>query len=329
MNVNWINRILSHKETPPPGVWMKIANELDKDEQENSSSLTTKMLAWEVTPPVAALANIFNTLDKEENNAITGYAKRIYNYKVNAPLTVWQNIEGQLNKDGAGKLISFKPQRNKIRTLYVRITAAAAIIAIVITTVLLNIKEKTVNINEPVVSVTPQSQHRETPKVDTEKITLPASDSQEKSNTIKENIAKQAEKKLTIKETTVTDYIKGNDVTALAPNPTETNNKKLQNSKGETPMDIALMNTPNTYISITGPDGQSVKVSSKFSNLIGYLTDKNNDTQENLDIIIKESAKWRATFAKWRDKMTNNTIAPSLGNFMDIIELSKVLEEKK
>lgn len=318
MSINWINKILSHEETPPLGVWMNIANKLDKDEQENESSLTTKILAYQAEPPTIALVNIFNTLDKEEETH--NYVTRLYNHQEEPPVLVWENIAAQLNDEDRGAVVPFENKKNNVRALYIKIAAAAAILTIVVTTVLLKSKEKPANINEPVAAVTPQSQHNETPKVDTEKTTLPASDSHE-------NMITPAEKKSTAEGALVIDYVKGNETIPLAPNPAEANKEKLQNSKGETPQDISLMNTPNTYISIAGPDGQTVKVSSKFSNLINYLT--GDDTEENLDVIIKESAKWKATFAAWRDKMTNNVVAPSFGNFMDIIELSKILEEKK
>jgi negative regulator of sigma E activity len=319
MSVNWINKILSHEEAPPQGVWMNIANELDKDEQKNDSNLTTKILAYEVEPPTTALVNIFNALDKEEETH--NYVARLYNHQEEPPVLAWENIAAQLNDENTAAVVPFENKKNNIRALYIRIAAAAAVIAIVVTTVLLISKEKPAHINESVAAVIPQNQHNEIPKVDTEKTTLPASDSHE-------NMINPVEKKSTVPaEALVIDYIKGNETLSLAPNPTEANKEKLQNSKGETPQDITLMNTPNTYISIAGPDGQTVKVSSKFSNLISYLTGV--DTEENLDVIIKESAKWKATFAAWRDKMTNNVVAPSLGNFMDIIELSKILEEKK
>ncbi len=317
MSVNWINKILSHEETPPQGVWMNIANELDKEEQENDSNLTTKILAYEAAPPATALVNIFNTLDREDTD---NYATRMYNHQEEPPALAWKNIAAQLNDEDRAAVVPFENKKNNVRTLYIKIAAAAAILTIVVTTVLLNSKEKPANINESVAAVTPQNQQNTTPKVDVEKTTLPASDSHE-------NIINPAQNKSTVEEVLVIDYVKGNETVPLAPDPAEANKEKLQNSKGETPQDITLMNTPNTYISVTGPDGQTVKVSSKFSNLISYLT--GDETEENLDLIIKESAKWKTTFAAWRDKMTNNVVAPSFGNFMDIIELSKVLEEKK
>ncbi len=153
-----------------------------------------------------------------------------------------------------------------------------------------------------------------------------------KKKLVKKAIANLPEKNLTNPEPAnfySPAYVKGNAPIELAQMPKVEFTQMLQDVNGETPMDISLMNAPNSYISVTGPDGQSVKVSSKFSNLINLLNDKNPAAVENIDIIISESAKWRSTFANWREKMTNNSIAPSISNFMDIIELSKMLESKK
>ena len=122
--------------------------------------------------------------------------------------------------------------------------------------------------------------------------------------------------------------MKGNEAVELAQNPADNSKEKLLDTKGETPTDISLMNTPNTYISVTGADGQTVKWSSKFSNIIGTLNNNKPNTKENIEVIIEENAKWRAMFTAWSHKMINNSIAPSFSNFMDIIELSKILEEK-
>ncbi len=330
MSANWLNKILGHQVTPPEGVWVNITNELDKENETGATDFKTKMLAFETTAPDKVLVNIFKTLDEEEQPA-NSFTERLYNYNAAAPADAWKNIATQLDKSET-RVVPLQDNKKNQKVIYFRMAAAASVIAIIATTVWLSSIKKDDAINSTASSVTPQSQQL-IPVAGQEKTTLPASDTQEKKlakeqtaynpNPAKKTTALQTE------ETLVTDYLKGNKAEDLAQDPAIGNKEKLQTANGETPMDIALMNTPNTYISITGPDGQTIKVSSKFSNLIGYLTDKNPELQENLDVIIKESAKWKNTFAKWRDKMTNNAVAPSLSNFMDIIELSNILEEKK
>ena len=329
MSSNWLNKILDHKTTPPEGVWENIANKLDNEEQLNTD-LKTKMFTYEEVPPNEALENIFSKLDKEEKKAVSPYIERIQNFKEEAPIKTWANIVAKLDKAEA-KIISLRGWQKSKKNIYIRLTAAASVIVIIASTIWLLNNKPGNSIEQTAAVTTPQTLQNNTPSTEKKSSTLPTSESPEKKSTA-QNVSSPSIKKVTeqqIADLQIADYVKGNKVDELATAPALSSKEKLQNSTGETPMDIALINTPGNYISITGPDGQTVKVSSKFSNLIGYLTEKDPAVQENLDIIIKESAKWRATFAVWRNKMTNNTIAPSFANFMDIIELSKVLEEKK
>ncbi len=325
---NWLHKILNHTVTPPQGVWEDIASQLDKDDAAQASDLTAKMHSYEVKAPAEAFTNIFSALDKD-TAAPPAAAERMFTYTVAAPVNAWDNIAAALD---ANEAVVIPLQKNRRTfTMVFRIAAAAVITALVLLTVVLVTKKTNTAPNN---IATEKPNHPSpliiTPETNTATTVLPASETQQENK----HIALQQQNlrivKIQAKEDPVTiEYVKGTEVAALATNPAADKTAMLQNSSGQTPMDISLMNTPNTYISITGPDGQTVKVSSKFSNLIGYLNEKDPATEENLDIIIKESAKWRATFAAWREKMYNNAVAPSLGNFMDIIELSKVLEQKQ
>lgn len=327
---NWLHKILNYKATPPEGVWESIASQLDKEEENITAGLTAKMLAYEVAAPATAFKNIFSALDNEESVQTVTAAERMYNYAVAPPVNAWKNIAVQLNSEEA-VVIPLQNNRGGLRMIY-RIAAAAVISAIILVTAVLVTKKK--NTGPGILAIEKEKPNNKqpltiTPEENTATTVLPASGTHKEKTRLPVQQPKPGTAKIHANNPATMEYVKGNEVAALAPNPAANNKEMLKNSNGQTPLDISLMNSPNTYISITGPDGQTVKVSSKFSNLIGYLNDKNPATEENLDIIIKESAKWRATFAGWREKMTNNSVAPSLANFMDIIELSKVLEDKK
>jgi Ca2+-binding EF-hand superfamily protein len=329
---NWLNKIRSHQATPPQGVWMHIANELDKENETEAVDLKTKMYNYQSIPPSNVLANIFATLDKDDAQATTSFNERMYNYQQEAPANAWQNIINELDKSEA-KIVPLTNNKKNLKAIYFRMAAAASVIAVIATTVWFsNRNTDNPTSSNPIVSVTPEIKQPVTAEVKKENTALPASDPQEKKSTQEKTIAQTNVKKtapLPVADNSVPNYVKGNTTNDLADNPATANKEKLQDVNGNTPNDIALMNTPNSYISVTGPDGQSVKVSAKFSNLIGYLTDNSADTKENIDVIISESAKWRKIFAGWREKMTNNSVAPSISNFMDIISLSEILEDKK
>ncbi len=322
MNNNWQNKIQQHTATPPEGVWMNIAKILDETELVQKDDFTVKIQQFETVPPENALKNIFTALDREKK-----FADRLLNYEETPPSAIWPAISNELNN--TAKVISLKDNSKTIKSFYTKI-AAAAILLIIAGAVWLNTNNKKITTSETV-AVQPLQQQIKKTQAGTDSTFLLTPEAKQNNSTIattKSVPAKSLNPSSTV-NTIVnnTDFIANENTTDLAINPSLAPKEKLQNSEGETPMDIALMNTPNSYISISGPDGQMIKVSSKFSNLISYLTE-DSGTMENLDIIIKESAKWRATFAKWRSKMANNTVAPSVTNFMDIIELSSVLEEK-
>jgi hypothetical protein len=323
---NWLNKILTHKVSPPKGVWVKITNELDKENENTGTNLKTKIFAHEVIPPAKVLGNIFTELDKDDDQILPTYISKIYNYKAEAPENTWENIVKELDKSET-KVIPLNNSKTS-KKIYFRLVAASVILIIAITIIWQNNKKANNTVNEIVATTENQ---KNIPNTKTDLINLTSSDtggnnSQKKIaplNVVTKTTQQQ------VANTFIPGYVQGNNTNDLAQPPNTINSEKLQAANGDTPLDIALMNTPNTYISITGADGQTVKVSSKFSNLIGYLTEKNSGTQENLDIIIQESAKWRTIIAGWRNKMSNNDVAPSLVNFMDIIELGKILEDPK
>jgi len=282
-----------------------------------------KMLRHEETPPVAILDKIFSQLDAEYSLPTPAYVDRLRNHLEVPPVGAWENIIVQLNEDEA-KIIPLNIGRKNARTLYLKLAAAAAVIAIIIIAILPATKQNPATSSQ-VATITPQNKPVQLPSA---KIIADTLKNDLAKTGVINNRDKENSNPRTGSNNYTPDYVKGSNAADLAQNPAANNKEKLQNSKGETLMDIALLNPPNTYISITGADGQTVKVSSKFYNLIGYLTQGNPDTRENIDVIIAESDQWRKIFSAWRDKMTNNALAPSLSNFMDIIELSKIVEGK-
>lgn len=328
MQNNWLHKILNYKATPPDGVWKDIANKLDAEDND-SSDIAAKMNAIEAAPPPSAFTAIFNELDKENNNEENlSSTEKLYQYAETPPSGTWENITAALDKNEA-VVIPINSKKNNTKFIY-RIAAAASLIAIIIVTALLFIKKDATEVSSVVVNTPKNNVTKPITETNNNTASLPDTTTDQNTNvTVALNPIRKKNTQDSVIDTYNIDYVKNNTVPDLATKPDAGNKEMLTDNTGKIPMDIGLMNAPNTYVSITGPDGQSVKVSSKFSNLIQYFKGTNPDTVENIDIIISESAKWRSTIAGWKDKMANNAVAPSLGNFMDIIELSKVLENKK
>ena len=318
MPSNWLNKIVNHKVDPPPEAWVNITNELDKDITEG---LKAKLLAHEETPPGDVLESIFNILNKEDMQTAPAFIEKIRNYSPDTPAGTWDNIITKLDK-AENQLFLLNPKKKNVKAIFIKIAAAAAIITVFMITVLPTTKHNQTDTHK-VAAVKDQTATGHGSQNTIKNTGIPVSDTRNNGQ-----VFTPTEKKIINQpaDTYSQDYVPGKNTVDLARAPGA--NEKLQNNKGGIPMDIALMNTPNTYISITGADGQTVKVSSKFSNLVTYLNDKSPDSRENIDIIIDEAPRWKKIFTEWRNKMTNNTVAPSLSNFMDIIELSKILEDK-
>lgn len=78
------------------------------------------------------------------------------------------------------------------------------------------------------------------------------------------------------------------------------------------------VDNPTRYITIEGPQGQPVKISSKMATLI----DSSETTTRTKPI-------WNKKINEWREIMKVNTLAPTTGNFLDIVELTKTLRDNK
>jgi hypothetical protein len=325
MQGNWQHTIYNREEAPPHGAWDNIAHKLDMaDAAENWA---TDIYLKEVTPPPGTWNEIAAALDHTENNS---WQTRLYEKEVAPPAGVWEAINTALDTTDT-KVITMQPGRSNKKFYYRLAAAAAVIVAIAGTALWYAGKQPTDTAIQPLAkNTTNNNPVNSAVKETAETIALPAAETQEKQQpaAIAKKQTKQAVTQADDKTIPPLEYVKNNQMGFLPENPVLNNSKKLPDNNGQVNTDIALMEAPaNTYISISGPDGQSIRVSSKFANLIGYLGD-GPIKEERLDVIIRESALWKATFRQWREKMISNTAAPSLDNFMDIIEMSKLLNEK-
>ncbi|HTB52492.1 MAG TPA: hypothetical protein VK718_06945 [Ferruginibacter sp.] len=78
----------------------------------------------------------------------------------------------------------------------------------------------------------------------------------------------------------------------------------------------------NSYVTMAGPNGDAVKVSSKLSGLAAYVANDSTASATNAD-----NGFWKSKFKEWREKMSHDNVTPSFTNFMDIVELSKIVKQ--
>jgi hypothetical protein len=83
--------------------------------------------------------------------------------------------------------------------------------------------------------------------------------------------------------------------------------------------------TPKEYLTVAAPNGEPAKISARFTDAVNYvLIDAPAD---NMNAALK-SISWKQRVSKWRNKlMMNAGFIPAGTNFLDIIELEKLLNE--
>ncbi|MFN8251968.1 MAG: hypothetical protein U0V75_08820 [Ferruginibacter sp.] len=317
MNSNWQHKIRQHEATPPGDAWNNITSMLDAP-----AGFAGKLAAFESIPPESAQKNIFALLDASGETQ-DSFPVKVYEYEINAPDGAWPNIVAALEKDTA-RVLPLQPQGRRIQLPYLRIAAGVILLAVISLGIWLISPDSKPGTPESTASAQPKSPIKPAEQnniTGNSSVSFPA---QPKSiAATSQNTTGQTNHSRNVQ------YVQDEADFSLVLDPAQGNPDKLQAISGETPQDISAMNANSGYVVTAGPDGEQVRISVKLSNYIRLLTEKDPKQKENIDLIIEESAKWRAIFAEWRERMINNAVAPSITNFMDIIELSNILEEKK
>lgn len=219
---------------------------------------------------------------------------KMYNYEVSPPRGVWETIASELD-DTTATIVPIGKKRSRL--FYYSLAAASVVIVLFCIIFFTNSNKK--NNNEELVSspsTTNQTNNSITKKDDII-ITVP---SQEKNNTAKNN---------------------NKDNFVVKSIPQKTNPSEIKNIAGTTKIDSSHQSANNKnpdYITIANPQGQSVKVSSKMASLM----DSSNENSPSKPI-------WNKKISDWKEIMKANTLAPTPGNFLDIIELTKTVKDKK
>ena len=349
--MRWNKQLYEHEVTPPENAWNNIVQDLDNDhiifrDKLKHAAITPPFHLWSnivhdlgndylsfkdrlrhaaITPP----ENIWDNITHDINNDHFIFKEQLKHAAVLPPDTAWQNITERLNASGKQKASIVK------MPAIIRIAAAVAIIGILFFTANYYISNKTV---EHETAVVQPHERTASPQA-----TIPPT---------REATTSPAEKKYIAAATVINKKhtTAGSDKDAspayseqshrlplpalVTPVPAlvtdrydvqEGFGKHVRNLKGEIREDVALLDLPNSYFYMTGPDGQSIRVSSKFRNTIQYLNGSN--TEELLDVILRESRYWKSRFRTWKEEVYNASFVPAPYNFMDISELMRLFEQ--
>lgn len=127
-------------------------------------------------------------------------------------------------------------------------------------------------------------------------------------------------------ETPVEEITPANPVTVLATNavaPATIADRPYRDARGKVVMDMNLLNNPGTpqYVTVTAPNGEQTRINKKFLPVLTFLNTGADNGQFN------NSLKQR--FQKWRNQLIQQaSFVPSATNFLDIMELKELLQDK-
>lgn len=221
---------------------------------------------------------------------------KLNNYTVPPPEGIWEDIASKLDEDQP----NVKPSGKRKRTYYFLAAAAGVVIIIAcfaLFSILSNSKEK------QIVSSTDSTRAQGNE--------LAKNNEQPTNQSPNESLMRVPDK----------DVAKSKDHAVGSKN--NTASKKVVQEKKEikekriADTSVNKEQSNNNYITIAGPEDQPVKISAKAAALI-ESSDRNNPPH----------TVWNKKIDKWRDIMKSNTLAPTPGNFLDIVELNNTLVDK-
>jgi hypothetical protein len=219
---------------------------------------------------------------------------RMYNYETTPPEGVWKAIAAELDRNEV-KVIPMVKTRNN--TFYY---IAAASVIIILFCLIFFTNRSSKSANEQLVTSSSNDKTQ--------------SDTEVNNNVI---MTVPIEEKTILKNNTDTDELLAqNKLQKSGPN--QKQNKEVIKKTDSTDNNLILSNTTSRYITIEGPQGQPVKVSSKMATLI--------DSSETK---VSSKPVWNKKINEWRQIMKSNTLTPTPGNFLDIVELTKTLKDNK
>lgn len=332
--------------TPPEAAWQAIASRLQDDEQH--AGLSQRFEQLEITPP----AHLFNSITErladdqlyqpisEKMNAAaitpppgnwqaiaerlnipaehTHLADKLYPHQETPPADSWHKVAAALENNTQPTPIV------KLKTKWYKYAVAAALIGVIATSVFLftnnnsNTPENNVAvINTPATAnpVNPNNSNRNPTATNllAEKTETPAV-------YVYNNQAGQAED---------ISYATVASVHSITENPIIINSPLIRDETGAVIRDIEAITMHGNYLMVTGPNGQPTRISAKFSNILGYLTGGEEDTEEGIDRIMKESSLWKKRFQEWRKKISQSQFSPAGGNFLDIEAFKELIKEEQ
>jgi hypothetical protein len=309
------NKMYNLEVPPPVGVWEKIAAELD--ESALSQQFPSRLYNSMAIPPPHIWNSIANNLD--ESIFVTDYADKLANIEITPPAAAWNKIKTLLNTGHE----AVTPVRRSISP-FIKYAVAAAIISFLAwggMKLLNNDPASSIAVNEknnngvnaetvsPDKNVVVADENVETPEIALikEEIRNDAALEASKKTFAKLDVAQTQSK---IKK--AADFFFVSDDYDYTPSGTP---RGFDLNTTIVLPDPPAINKGNRYIVLMTPDGNIIRMSKKFRDIVCCISG------EELDKDCTDQLK------KWREKIATPSVMHSSGNFMEILSLLDAMQE--
>jgi hypothetical protein len=331
---------LYNLEVPPPsGVWPHITSRLDAEFDATEVPVAKKMFDLSVTPPPAMWSDIaaqLNTALKADDASV---GKKMYDLLVMPPASIWKKIAAQLPQQPVkkeGRFISLHSWK--------AVAAAAAMVLLTIGAWYIldnNNATDTAGITPPQTSTASSSSSSKS-KVRSTDIEIGERPVEREQLSQKQLAAltdidvinrkygnrhgarraawydyQPIATSYSSMDDVDVDFTKENNPTVEAPLIRDANNQVI--------LDKKLISPDDCYITVTSPNGEQTRISSKFLHIISTIN-QNVEPQDEFDFMTRESSLWKLRFSEWKEKFLNQaSFVPTATSFTDILELRDLL----
>lgn len=266
------------------------------------NSAKDKMYNYEATPPSTGWEKIAAALDEAQLQ--NEFPSRLYNMEIDPPATAWEKINSSLNP--ANEAITTSPLR-RIPSFF-RYAAAAIFIGVVA----LGIIKFTAN-NDTNKTGAAQIMVSKDSSVPSKNVIAAPETLTAKSDSNEENEAIEKSKTMLAKLDRPVKRIGRVRHSIISSNVDNSDEADLSESIYAYADHVP--NLADRYIMLMTPDGNIIRMSKKWSDLLCCVSGEEQDTD------CKDQLK------KWQKKIATSSLAPSPGNFMDILGLVNSLNE--
>jgi hypothetical protein len=312
MNEELKRKLHDYEVTPSQRMWDKIAAVLD---EEMNAEFPQKLYDTEVTPPARTWNKIAASL--ETGNQVE-YPAKLYNLEIAPPAVTWEKISAVLDKENSLPQIS-----SKRKTVpFVRYAVAASIIGVVAFGALKLLNQKSANRAVAIKTDIPQNTSPIIIQPDSQKNssaqTVPApSNNLPKEGTVLVKTNVVSKRKSSAQQTGYMTQLA--DVSTGVTNSSALNFQQAS-LRGEIPGNCPLISDVDRYLMFMNPDGYLIRMSKKLAEALGcFYTNGNSEEYKQCQEQIK----------KWRDKIAQSPATSSPGNFMDILDIIKSLQDNE